>query len=83
MLQGSGLMAMQFWTPTRLTHNVVTERNILAVTDFLADGRPCAPGQGCRLVVVDHSGGEAGGRGGGRWICWVKYTLECAEVTER
>lgn len=31
-----------------LTHNVVTERNLLKVTDFLEQSAPCETGKGCR-----------------------------------
>ncbi|KAJ1494523.1 hypothetical protein T484DRAFT_1765204, partial [Baffinella frigidus] len=44
-----------------LAQNVVTERNLLAVTDFLEDAPPCPPGRGCK--GGDPCVNEASGRG--------------------
>ena len=41
-----------------LTHNVVTERNLLLVTDFLGDGSSCVGGEGCRADIAVNLSGD-------------------------
>jgi hypothetical protein len=41
-----------------LTHNVVTQRNLVPVLDFLAEGTSCDPGQGCRGDIAINVSGD-------------------------